>query len=182
MKSKIKAMLHPIRMRIIQALLGGKEMTAGEMAEKLQDIPQASLYRHINALLKEEVITVVSENRVRGTLEKVFALSATLESTTTKEVEEASREDHFNYFFSFVMGLMGEYEAYLQKDNINLREDGVSFRQCSVYLSDEEFMALMTDIGKKLMAAMNNEPGENRRLCTIANIVIPSKIDKNKEK
>ena len=45
MKSKIKTMLHPIRMRIIQTLLDGKEMTAGEMAEKLQDIPQASLYR-----------------------------------------------------------------------------------------------------------------------------------------
>ncbi|MDW7671715.1 MAG: helix-turn-helix domain-containing protein [Bacillota bacterium] len=174
MKSKIKAMLHPIRMRIIQALLEGKEMTAGEIAEKLQDIPQASLYRHINALLKEEVITVVSENRVRGTLEKVFSLSATLESATTKEVEEASREDHFNYFFSFVMGLVGEYEAYLQKENINLREDGVSFRQCSVYLSDEEFTALMKDIGEKLMAAMKNEPGENRRLRTIANVVIPS--------
>ncbi len=182
MKSKIKAMLHPIRMRIIQALLDGREMTASQMAEKLQDIPQASLYRHINALLKEEVITVVKENRVRGTLEKVFALSSTLESATTKEVEEASREDHFNYFFSFVMGLLGEYEAYLQEENINLREDGVSFRQASVYLSDEEFMALMTDIGEKLMAAMKNEPGENRRLRTIANIVIPSKMDKNKEK
>jgi DNA-binding transcriptional ArsR family regulator len=58
--------------------LDGKEMTAGEMAEKLQDIPQASLYRHINALLKEEeILTVVSENRIRGTLEKVFSLSAT---------------------------------------------------------------------------------------------------------
>ncbi len=180
MKSKIKAMLHPIRMRIIQALLEGKEMTAGEMAEKLQDIPQASLYRHINALLKEEILTVVSENRIRGTLEKVFSLSATLESTTAKEVEEASREDHFNYFFSFVMGLLGEYEEYLQGETINLREDGVSFRQCSVHLSDEEFMAFMKDMGEKLTTAMKNEPGENRRLRTIANVVIPSK--KNKEK
>jgi hypothetical protein len=68
-----------------------------------------------------------------------------------------------------------------KKRTINLREDGVSFRQCSVYLSDEEFMALMTDIGEKLMEAMKNEPGENRRLRTIANIVIPSKW-KNKEK
>ncbi|SHF19416.1 helix-turn-helix domain-containing protein [Alkalibacter saccharofermentans] len=180
MKSKIKAMIHPIRMRIIQALLDGKEMTAGEIAETLQDIPQASLYRHINALLKEEILTVVSENRIRGTVEKVFSLSATLENATEKEMEEASREDHFNYFFSFLMGLLGEYEEYLQEEIINMREDGVSFRQCSVYLSDEEFMALMKDIGGKLMAAMKNEPSKNRRLRTIANVVIPSK--KNKEK
>ena len=182
MKSKIKAMLHPIRMRIIQTLLDGKEMTAGEMAEKLQDIPQASLYRHLNALLKEEILAVVSENRIRGTVEKVFALSATLESATTKEIEEASREDHFNFFFSFIMGLLGEYEAYLQEETINLKEDGVSFRQASVYLSDEEFLDIMTCMGEKLMAAMKNEPGENRKLRTIANIVIPSKMDKDKEK
>jgi DNA-binding transcriptional ArsR family regulator len=180
MKSKIKAMLHPIRMRIMQALLDGKEMTSGEIAEKLQDIPQASLYRHINALLKEEILTVVSENRIRGTVEKVFSLSATLENTTEKELEEASMEDHFNYFFSFLMGLLGEYEEYLQGETINPREDGVSFRQCSVYLSDEEFMVLIKGIGEKLAAAMKNEPGENRRLRTIANVVIPSK--KNKEK
>lgn len=181
MKSKIKAMLHPIRMRIIQALLDGKEMTAGEMAEKLQDIPQASLYRHINALLKEEILRVVSENRIRGTLEKVFSLSSTLENATAKEMEEASRADQFNFLFSFLMGLLGEYEEYLQEETINLREDGVSFRQCSVYLSDEEFVTLMNGIGEKLTAAMKNEPGENRRLRTIANVVIPSKMNKEKE-
>ncbi|OEF97054.1 helix-turn-helix domain-containing protein [Desulfuribacillus alkaliarsenatis] len=175
MKSKIKALIHPIRMRIMQTLLDGKKMTAGEIAEKLEDIPQASLYRHINALLKEEILTVVSENKIRGTVEKVFSKSATLESSMAKELDEASREDHFNYFFSFLMGLLGEYEEYLQEENIDFEKDGVSFRQCTVYLSDEEFMELMMGIGEKLFAAMKKEPGENRRLRTIANIVIPSK-------
>ncbi len=180
MKSKIKAMIHPIRMRIMQTLLDGKEITAGEIAEKLKDIPQASLYRHINALLNEEILTVVSENRIRGTVEKVFSLSTTLESSMEKEVEESSREDHFNYLFSFLMGLLGEYEEYLQEETINLKEDGVSFRQCSVYLSDDEFRELMMDIQEKLIGAMKNEPEENRRLRTIANIVIPSKKKKER--
>ncbi len=175
MKSKIKAMIHPIRMRIMQTLLDGREMTSREIAENLDDIPQASLYRHINALLKEEILTVVKENRIRGTVEKVFSLCTTLESSMEKEVEEASSEDHFNYFFSFLMSLLGEYEEYLQGESINLKEDGVSFRQCSVYLSDEEFMELMMGICEKLNAAMKNEPRENRRLRTIANIAIPSK-------
>ena len=178
MKSKIKTMIHPIRMRIMQALLDGKTMTAGEISEKLPDIPQASLYRHINALLKEDILTVVSENRIRGTLEKVFSISATLESSTTKEMEEASRDDHFHYFFSFLMSLLGEYEAYLQQEAIDMKEDGISFRQCSVYLSDEEFIELLTVIHEQMFAAMKNEPREGRRLRTLANIVIPSSTDK----
>ncbi len=175
MKSKIKTMLHPIRMRIMQTLLDRKEMTAGEIAEKLKDIPQASLYRHLNALLKEEILMVVSENRIRGTVEKVYSLSSMLESSTAKEIEKASKEDHFSYFFSFLMNLLGEYEEYLQQEVIDLKEDGVSYRQFSLQLSDEELMDLLTGIREKLVEAMDNEPREDRRLRTVANIVIPSK-------
>lgn len=180
MKSKIKAMIHPIRMRIIQTLLPGKEMTAGNLAEALKDIPQASLYRHINALIKADILTVVSENRVRGTVEKVFSLSHGWERSTEQEAEEASRDDHFDYFFSFVMNLLGAYEEYLQGETINLKRDGVSFRQCSAYLSDEEFLELMTVIRSKLTAAVNNEPREDRRLRTIASIAVPANHKKEK--
>ena len=178
METKIKAMLHPIRIRIIQTLLDGNEMTVGQIAVKLNDIPQASLYRHINTLLEAEILDVISENRIRGTVEKVFSLSTTLESAMQREVEEASREDLFNYFFRFLMGLLSAYEAYLQEETINLQKDGVSFRQCSVYLSDEEIKELMMDIRAKLSAAMQNEPNGSRRLRTIAHIVIPASIMK----
>lgn len=176
MKSKMKAMIHPIRMKIVQSLLNGKEMTAREMAEKLPDIPQASLYRHVNALLKEEILTVARENKVRGTMEKVLSLSPSLEKETRQEMEGASREDHFHTFFSFLMSLLGEYEAYLQGETICLQEDRVSFRQCSVYLSDEELTQIFMDLGKRLTAAMEHGPGEGRRLRTIASIVIPNKM------
>lgn len=178
MKSKIKAMIHPIRMRIVQNLLRGEEMTVQDISKNLSDIPQATLYRQLNALLKEDILTVIDENRIRGTVEKVYALSSTLESTTAEEVEEASKEDHFNFFFSFLMNQLGEYEEYLSKDEINLKEDGVSFRQFSLYLSDEELMDILSTLREKLVSAMDNKPTKDRRLRNVSTIVIPKKEKK----
>lgn len=67
-------MLHPVRLRILQAFRGRSAMTARELAERLADVPQATLYRHLGALTDGGVLRVVEERRVRGAVERVFAL------------------------------------------------------------------------------------------------------------
>ncbi len=173
MEFKINTILHPVRMRIMQSLLGGKELTAQEISQRVSDVPQASLYRHLNKLLEAEVLEVVEENKVRGTIEKVYALSNQLETVTAKEVKEASRQDHFSFFFSFLTNLLGDYEQYLQQENIDLEKDGVSYRQVSVFLSNEELRDLLTEIRTIVSRVMENEPTTERKARTISTIVIP---------
>lgn len=170
---KINTILHPVRMRIMQSLLGGKELTAQEISQRVSDVPQASLYRHLNKLLEAEVLEVVEENKVRGTIEKVYALSNQLETVTATEVKEASRQDHFSFFFSFLTNLLGDYEQYLQQENIDLEKDGVSYRQVSVFLSNEELRDLLTEIRTIVSRVMENEPTTERKARTISTIVIP---------
>ncbi|NMA60872.1 MAG: helix-turn-helix domain-containing protein [Firmicutes bacterium] len=173
MEFKINTILHPVRMRIMQSLLGGKELTAQEISNRVSDVPQASLYRHLNRLLEAEVLEVVEENKVRGTMEKVYALSNQLETMTAKEVKEASPQEHFGFFFGFLTNLLGDYEEYLQGENIDLEQDGVSYRQLSVYLSDGELRKLLTEIRAIVAKVIENEPTTERRLRSITTIVIP---------
>lgn len=173
MEFRINTILHPVRMRIMQSLLGGKELTAQEISKRVSDVPQASLYRHLNRLLEAEVLEVVEENKVRGTMEKVYALSNQLETMTAKEVKEASPQEHFGFFFGFLTNLLGDYEEYLQRENIDLEQDGVSYRQVSVYLSDEELRKLLTEIRAIVAKVIENEPTTERRLRSITTIVIP---------
>lgn len=173
MEFKINTILHPVRMRIMQSLLGGKELTAQEISNRVSDVPQASLYRHLNRLLEAEVLEVVEENKVRGTMEKVYALSNQLETMTAKEVKEASPQEHFGFFFGFLTNLLGDYEEYLQGENIDLEQDGVSYRQLSVYLSDGELKNLLTEIRAIVAKVIENEPTTERRLRSITTIVIP---------
>jgi DNA-binding transcriptional ArsR family regulator len=66
--------LHPVRLRILMAV-AGRQLTVQQMAKLLDGIPQATLYRHVNALADCDILQVVSENPVRGTTEKVYMLN-----------------------------------------------------------------------------------------------------------
>ena len=70
-----KVLMNPVRQRIFQYLLVHEKGTVKEMKKELSDIPNASLYRHIKILTDNSVITVVEENRIRGTIESVYQLN-----------------------------------------------------------------------------------------------------------
>src|SRR3954469_20006775 len=67
-------LLHPVRLRIVQAFLGERALTTAQLREELPDVPPASLYRHIALLVGADVLSVVSERRVRGATERTYTL------------------------------------------------------------------------------------------------------------
>ena len=83
---KIDNILHPIRMKVLQTLIGGRQLTVQQIGERLTDVPQATLYRHLNKLLETEILTVVAEKKVRGTTEKVLAINENANLLTEKEL------------------------------------------------------------------------------------------------
>ncbi len=165
--------LHPIRMRIMQAYLGGRKFTASKLVEIMPEIPQATLYRHIKKLSQAGVLQVVEENQIRGTVEKVYALAEDKVHMTPEDVKNMKPEDHMRYFTAFVTSLLGEFQNYIQKGGIDVIEDGLSYRKASVYLNDEEFKDLMLTIGGALTKIIDNKPTADRRLRNITTIIIP---------
>ncbi len=91
-----QVLLNPIRMRIIQHLSTLKTITAGELVTFMPDVPRTTLYRHINILQKANILMVAKENRVRGTVEKVYALNIEM-LTNENSIENATR-NAFGFF------------------------------------------------------------------------------------
>ena len=54
---KSKLLLHPVRTRIIR-ILSNRELNTEEIMGFLDDVPQATLYRHIKVLLDNNVIVI----------------------------------------------------------------------------------------------------------------------------
>ncbi|OLN22184.1 transcriptional regulator [Domibacillus antri] len=169
---KTKLILHPVRMKIIQSLANGRKLTVQQLAEWIKDVPQATLYRHINTLLEANLIEVVQENQIRGTVEKVFALKEQ-SIQSQEEFLNLSKEDHVELFFTFTAQLMGLYEQYLNKGDADLVKDGAGYRIANVHVTDEEYSELIREIGKVIQKAMLNEPSPERKVKNIATIVIP---------
>ncbi len=173
MENLLDLALHPIRMRILLAL-SGKEMTAQQVAGAMGDIPAATLYRHLNRLAKAGLLEVVEERRVRGTLEKVYALKSQDPERVAEEFAGASREDHLRYFTTFVTSLVDDYARYLKKDGpIDFLADGVGYHKFPLELSDEEFAAMNEEINAAILPYLKNEPAPNRKRRLFTTIVLP---------
>lgn len=60
---KADALLHPVRMRIVQVPAQGRALTAQQLAEALTEVPQATPYRHLQKLVESGVLIVVDERQ-----------------------------------------------------------------------------------------------------------------------
>ena len=53
-------LLHPVRLRIVQALVG-RQLTTQQLKDELSDVAQASLYRHVARLVDAGLLHVTDE-------------------------------------------------------------------------------------------------------------------------
>lgn len=172
MKLARDLLLHPIRLRIVQAL-AGQPMKPRQLSEALGDVPQASLYRHLGSLLAGGLIQVVAEQPVRGTVERTYALVEDAVSLGEGDLEGADAEDHLRFFSTFVGTLVADYAGYLENSEIDLVADRVGYRQVPLWLSDEEFDDMLEEMQAAVGTRLSNEPGPGRRRRLLTTIVMP---------
>lgn len=169
--------LHPLRMRILVEI-SSQRMTAQQLVRLLPDVPQATLYRHLNTLVKAGILQVVEERPVRGTLEKVYALHQQQASLGHEELAAMSKDDHMRYFTAYVTSLLADFARYLDSgEQIDLARDGVTYSKGIFYLSDDEYQTLIARLTEAILPVINNQPGAGRRRRLIANILMPSTGD-----
>jgi hypothetical protein len=161
-------LLHPIRWRIAQALIG-RRLTTAELHEALPDVPTTSLYRQVATLVGAGVLTVVDERRVRGTVERTYALD-----TGAADGEDARDPDRLRTMFTvFFAGLAGDFERYLARDEPDPVRDGVAFRQSALLLTDAELQQLSARLQEALAPFVENAPAPGRTRRILSTVLIP---------
>jgi predicted ArsR family transcriptional regulator len=116
-------LLHqPVRWRVVQALIG-RPLTTGELAEQLPDVPTTTLYRHVAVLVKADVLRVTDERRVRGATERTYELNTAAASAD----DDAPDRDRLRTMFTvYLAGLAGDFDRYLERDDVDPVRDGVA--------------------------------------------------------
>ena len=106
-------LLHPVRLRILQAFLGDRALTTTQLADELDDVPAGSLYRHVALLTKAGVLQVVAERRVRAVVERTYTLRLLAARVGPAEAVAMTPEEHSRAFLVFVAGLLADFDRYL---------------------------------------------------------------------
>jgi hypothetical protein len=166
-------LLHPVRLRIVQAFLGDRALTTGALIAELADIPSASLYRHVARLVDAGVLAVAAERRVRGALERTYVLRLTAARIGPDQLAAMSADDHRQAFMAFVAGLLGDFDRYLAGGDIDLLRDGVSYRIAGLWLNDAEFSDLLLELGRVLQPRLAIPPGSGRKRRILRSILLP---------
>jgi DNA-binding transcriptional ArsR family regulator len=167
-------LLHPVRLRIVQAFLGDRALTTSALSAELSDIAPASLYRHVARLVDAGVLAVVAERRVRGALERTYVLRLSAATVGLDQLATMTVDDHRQAFLAFVAGLIADFDRYLDRGDIDLARDGVSYRLGAYWLTDAEYREMLLDIAKVIQPrlAMPPKPGRTRRI--IGSVFLPA--------
>ena len=78
-------------------------------------------------------------------------------------------------FMTFVAGLLGDFDRYLAREDVDFERDLVGYRQAVLNLSDEELLDLVRELGEVLAPRMALAEGPGRRRRIFTTVLVPGK-------
>lgn len=174
MVSSADLLLHPVRLRIVQAFLGDRALTTSQLSAELSDVPAASLYRHVARLVDASVLQVVAERRIRGAVERTYVLRLAAARVHLDEIAKMTIEEHRQMFLAFTAGLLADFDRYLARGNPDLARDGVAYAVDAMWLDDAEYAEMMREIYQVMEPRRANGQRQGRKRRMIASVLLPA--------
>ena len=160
-----EVVMNPVRQRIFQYFLLHKTGTVKELKKALPDVPNASLYRHINILADHSILVVVDENRIRGTVESVYQLNKNALAT---------EDENGNAVQMSLLSICASFAKYFAKGNADPKKDMLLLTNCTLLLTDEEFSGFLSEINEIALKYMKAEATESSKMRQITLISAPA--------
>jgi len=131
------------------------------------------VYRHVARLVDAGVLSVVSERRVRGAVERTYVLRVAAASINIEEIQRMGREEHRHAFIAFVAGLLNDADRYFEREDFDPVRDGAGYRLAGLWLDDAEFTEFIREFTRVLQPRLANAPKAGRRRRILSTVVIP---------
>lgn len=125
--------------RIIQRIRVNGEMTISRITTEIPDIPRATIYRKVTALLNAGAIKVKDTNKIRGQTENVYAIGNIF--VKSKNTNEAFASLTFS-----IMSILEQYRGYFSTENADAEKDKLFVMNYCLPLNDEDFSEMLGEM------------------------------------
>jgi DNA-binding transcriptional ArsR family regulator len=169
----VELLLHPVRLRIVHALSGGRTLTTTQLRARVPDVSKATVYRQVSLLAEGGILEVAGEERVGGTVERRYRLCPARAVIDAEAAAAASLEDYRRAFAVAMAALLGEFNAYLDRCQADPASDAVGFRQHALWLSPNERDELIEEMRRAIVPRLKNQPMPGRRQHLLSPILFP---------
>jgi Helix-turn-helix domain len=167
-------LLHPVRLRVVHAMSGGRLRTTNELCAELADVPRTSVYRHVGILAAAGVLEVAGEQRVHGAVERRYLLRKDRAVIDQETAATMTAEDHQRTFTLAMSVLLSEFNSYLDRPGADPVADAVGYTQFVLWLTDEERARLVSHVIAAIAAVRDNEASQQRKPYLLSPIMIPT--------
>ena len=170
----VDLLLHPVRLRIVHALAGGRELTTTQLCGRMPDVSKVTVYRQLALLAEGEFLEVAGEQRVRGAVERRYRLRQDRPVIDAGSAAAMTPEEHRRGFAAAMAVLIAEFNAYLDRDGADPVADGVSYRQGMLWLSPAELAELTSEMLVVLRRSVANKPAPGRAPYLLSPVLFPA--------
>ncbi|TMR89685.1 helix-turn-helix domain-containing protein [Nonomuraea basaltis] len=170
----IDLLLHPVRLRIVHAMSGGRTQTTSDLCVRLPDVPKTTVYRHVGLLTEAGVLEVAGERRVHGAVERHYRLRGERAVIDADAAASMSLDDHRAGFAAAMATLLAEFNTYLDREGADPPADIVGYKQGVFWLSREELTEMIEALLMVLRARAGNEPAPGRSPHLFSAIFFPA--------
>jgi len=169
----VELLLHPLRLRIVHAMSGGRTLTTSQLLARMPDVSKATMYRQVSLLVEGGILAVEGEQRVGGAVERRYRLSQPRHVIDPETAAMASLEDYRRAFAVAMAALLGEFNAYLDRGQADPGADAVGFLQHALWLGVDERAQLIHGMREAIAPRLGNKPAPGRRQYLLSPILFP---------
>ncbi|MER7827967.1 helix-turn-helix domain-containing protein [Streptomyces sp. NPDC096097] len=170
----LELLAHPVRLRVVHALRGGRTLTTGQLCALIPDVSKATVYRHVDLLAAGGILDVAGERRVRGAVERRYRLRKERADIDAETAHALTPQHHERAFTAAMAALIAEFGAYLQRQGSDPVDDLVGYRQHAIWLSRDELVALIGAMQAAIAPLLANEPSQERVRYLLSPILFPA--------
>ena len=165
----------PLSSKLLTEIYEQKQVTTADLLKKFSNISQATLYRHLKKMLNDDVIKIVEENHIRGTVEKVYALNYDI-SASWKNMRDSNDSKKLMQYINYsLFGILKEFREYTAKEDIDIKGDGTGILIAPIYATFEELDSARNKFFEILKELESNKPHGERKLYNICTVITPPK-------
>ncbi|PFY15218.1 transcriptional regulator [Bacillus toyonensis] len=179
MGNKVEILMHPVRMKICQVLMRNREngLTPLEMVKIIKNVPQATLYRHLQTMVESGIVRVIKEKKVKSVSEKYYAINEEDAKIEGSEWKRLSNEEKLNYISYYQLSLMIQYQSYLKNlGEQNNQEDNATFSVVELKIDEEHLIKFQNELNELMTKYYHTQSKGNEieaPVRTIAITIIP---------
>ncbi len=163
-----------VRFKIALELIDVEEgLSILQLNKLLKEVSQATLYRHVNSMVEDDLLKVVGINRSGKVEEKLYALNTQAYKVSQEDWQSATYSERIRFITYYFMYILQNYKNYHERSVEEQSQDQSTFSLVKLNLTEETFNDFQSELGSLMEKYYNAQEREQGTERAVSLVIIP---------